>query len=287
MTEYSRLKKIQTDRFGKPLDLTYYSVTGASAMGKPINITMWEPTIASLMREEMVKMKANMLLWGRQGTAKDEKGRPSKVYAGLWQQMHLGNIVYYNRGQFTMNTIRYTLDNLFHGRVSIGDRKAKIFVNRAAMQLVEKAIREDALSQGFTFNAENYVKGKNNLSLGFTFGFSTYHSKETGDVEFVELEQLNEAVTFLEQGPNKRVSPIFIILDVSGGANQTGIRELKLLNRPNMLSARIPGVTGFGGVDAVNAASKNPWETWIQKDFTGLFLEDPTRTVIIKEYPQF
>ena len=287
MTEYARLKKIQKDQYGKPLDITYYSVTSTDVSGQPINLTLWEPTMAALMRAEMMKMKANMLLWGRQGMAKDEKGRPTKVYAGLWQQMHLGNIVYYNRGQFTMNTLRYTLDNLFHGRVAIGDRKAKVFTNRAGFQLIEKAIREDALSQGFTFNAENYVKGKDNLKLGFMFGFDHYHSKETGDVEFIELEQLNEAVTFLEQGPNKRVSPIFIILDVSGSASQTGIRELKLSSRPNMLSAYIPGVTGFNGAENVLAASKDPWQTWVMKDFTGIFLEDPTRTVIIKEYPQF
>lgn len=287
MTEYAKLKKLQQDRYGNPLDITYYSITGEGRDGTPFKMNLWEPTMTALMRQEMVKMKANTLLWGREGMAKDEKGRPSKVYSGLWQQMHKGNVVYYNRGAFTMNTIRYTLDNLFHGRVALGDRKAKVFTNRAGMQLVEKAIREDALGQGFVFNAENYVKGKNNLSLGFMFGFDHYHSKETGDVQFVELEQLNEAVTFLEQGPNKRVSPIFIILDVSGNSTQTGIRELKLKSRPNGLSAQIPGVTSFNGTESVLAASKNPWQTWIMKDFTGIFLEDPTRTVIIKEMPQF
>ena len=104
-------------------------------------------------------------------------------------------------------------------------------------------------------------------------------------VEFVELEQLNEANTFLEQGPNKRVTPLFIILDISGGTD-LGLRELKLKSRPNMMSAYIPGVTGFNGTEGVMAASKDPYQTWLMKDFTGIFLEDPTRTVLIKEYPQ-
>jgi len=287
MTEYARLKKLQNDRYGNPLDITYYSVTGEQHSGKEFKFTLWEPTMSALMREEMVKMKANQWLWGREGMAKDEKGRPSKVYAGLWQLLHKGNVVYYNRGSFNMNLIRYTLDNLFHGRVAMKDRKAQVYTNRAGMQLVEKAIREDALGQGFTFNAENYVKGKTNLNLGFMFGFDRYHSKETGEVEFVELEQLNEANTFLEQGPNKRVTPLFIILDVSGGASMSGIRELKLKSRPNGLSAYIPGVTSFNGTESVLAASKNPYQTWMMKDFTGLFLEDLTKTVIIKEMPQF
>lgn len=287
MTEYARLKQIRTDQFGNKLDITYYSFTGTNHMGEPINLTLWEPTMANLLRTEMVKMKANMLLWGRQGLARDEHGRPTKVYAGLWQQMHLGNVVYYNKGKFSMNIIRYTLDNLFHNRVKVSDRKAIIYTNRSGYQLVEKAIKEDALAQGFTYNAENYVTGKDNLNLGFQFGFTWYHTKETGMVQFKELEQLNQADTFLEQGPSKRTQPIFIIMDISGGAGQSGIRELKLKGRPSMLSAYIPGVTGFNGTDSVLAASKDPWQTWQMKDFTGIFLEDPTKTVLIKEYPQF
>lgn len=284
MTEYARLKKIQTDRFGKPLDLTYYSVTGQNEDGQNVKLTAWEPTISSLMRTEMMKMKVNMNFWGRAGNARDENGRILKVYDGLWKQLHLGNVVYYNRGSFTMNTLRYTLDNLFTGRVSMSERKAKVYLNRSAMQLVERAIREDALGMGFVFNAENYVKGSGQ-HLRFSFGFDSYTSKETGTIEFVELEQLNEANTFLEQGPNKRVTPLFIILDVSGGSD-LGIRELKLKSRPSMLSAYIPGVTGFNGVNGVLAASQDPWIEWQMKDFTGIFLEDPTRTVLIKEYPQ-
>lgn len=286
MTEYARLKQIQTDRFGKPMDITYYSVTGRTDEGNPINLTVWEPTITRLMRLEMEKMKANMQLWGRAGLARDEKGRPMKVYSGLWQQLHLGNIVYYNKGRFSMNILRYTLDNLFHGRVALRDRKARVYTNTAGLQLVDTAIKEDALGQGFVFNAEHYVKGKDRLSLGFQFGFTNYHSKETGDIEFVVLEQLNESVTFLEQGNGKRKAPIFIIMDISGDSNQ-GVRELKLRNRPNGLTASINGVTGFNGLSDVQAASKDPWKTWVMRDFTGIFLEDPTKTVIIKEYPQF
>ena len=250
MTEYARLKQIQTDRFGKKLDLTYYSVTGQNTDGTPINLTAWEPTVASLMRAETDFMEK-------------------------WSQ----------NCSFTMNTIRYTLDNLFNQRVAIKDRKAKIYTNRAGYQLINKAIREDALGMGFTFLAQDYVKGSTPLTLGFSFGFDHYTSKETGLVEFVELEQLNEANTFLEQGPNKRVTPLFIILDISGGTD-LGLRELKLKSRPNMMSAYIPGVTGFNGTEGVMAASKDPYQTWLMKDFTGIFLEDPTRTVLIKEYPQ-
>jgi hypothetical protein len=107
---------------------------------------------------------------------------------------------------------------------------------------------------------------------------------ETGPVEFVELEQLNMHATFLELGPNKKTPPIFIILDVSGQEG-AGIREVKLSTRPNMQYHYIPGTTGFGQSQTV-VASKDPYSTYIMKDYAGIFLEDPTKTVIIKEFPR-
>jgi hypothetical protein len=73
-------------------------------------------------------------------------------------------------------------------------------------------------------------------------------------------------------------------MDVSneGGAN---IREVKLSTRPNMYYQYIAGSVGFGQSQTV-IANKDPYSTYIMKDFCGIFLEDPTRTVIIKEYPR-
>lgn len=285
MTEYAKLKKLKYDQYGKPLDITYYSVATTNDQGQKVNLMTWEPTIQSLMRSEMMKMKANKLFWGRPGMGKDEKGRPIKFYSGLWRQMHQGNVIHFDQGTASINLFRYALDNLFHNRVAIADRKAKIYTNRTGMQLISRLVRQEATSQGLVYNADKFVTGPDNLNLGFMMDFSWFHTKETGKVEFVELEQLNQADTFLEQSKSKRVPPIFIILDISGEGHM-GMRELKLEGRPNMLSAYIPGVTSFNGVDSVLSASRNPYQTWMMKDFTGLFLEDPTRTVIIKEIPQ-
>lgn len=286
MTEYSRLKRIKTDQYGRPLDITYHSVTGKKDDGTPFNATVWEPTINSLMRMEMAKMKSNMLIWSREGVTKDEKGRMVKTYPGLWAQMHLGNIVYYNKNRFDMNIIRYTLDNLFYGRVKYADRKAKIFVNTSAFRLAEKAIQADYLGRGMTIQGNDFLtnKGGGNLNLGFQLGFTKYHSRETGDVEFIVLDELDEASTFLELGPDKKTPPIFIIIDVTGG-DKLPVRELKLKTRPNMLSYYIPGVTSAMGTNNVLAATKDGMLQWGMKDFTGIFLEDPTKVVMIKEYP--
>jgi hypothetical protein len=275
---------VQTDASGNPLDITYYSVTDPMAMGEKTKIVGWEPTVSRLLRMEMMRMKANTLMWGRQGNAKDEKGRPTRAKQGLWQQLHLGNVIYYDRGQFSLNLIRAAVGDLFYNRVLIKDRSVKIYTNRSGMELAATAIRKDFNGQNFMVDAGKFMDGKDRLKQGYAFQFDHFMTTETGPVEFVELEQLNEHATFLELGPNKKTPPIFIILDISG-QDDAGIREVKLATRPNMYYQYIPGSVGFGAQQTV-VASKDPYSTYMMKDFAGIFLEDPTKSVIIKEFPR-
>jgi hypothetical protein len=286
ITDWADATKLgmQTDASGNPLDITYYSVTDPMAMGEKTKIVGWEPTVSRLLRMEMMRMKANTLMWGRQGNAKDEKGRPTRAKQGLWQQLHLGNVIYYDRGQFSLNLIRAAVGDLFYNRVLIKDRSVKIYTNRSGMELAATAIRKDFNGQNFMVDAGKFMDGKDRLKQGYAFQFDHFMTTETGPVEFVELEQLNEHATFLELGPNKKTPPIFIILDISG-QDDAGIREVKLATRPNMYYQYIPGSVGFGGQQTV-VASKDPYSTYMMKDFAGIFLEDPTKSVIIKEFPR-
>jgi hypothetical protein len=286
ITDWADATKLgmQTDASGNPLDITYYSVTDPMAMGEKTKIVGWEPTVSRLLRMEMMRMKANTLMWGRQGNAKDEKGRPTRAKQGLWQQLHLGNVIYYDRGQFSLNLIRAAVGDLFYNRVLIKDRNVKIYTNRSGMELAATAIRKDFNGQNFMVDAGKFMDGKDRLKQGYAFQFDHFMTTETGPVEFVELEQLNEHATFLELGPNKKTPPIFIILDISG-QDDAGIREVKLATRPNMYYQYIPGSVGFGSQQTV-VASKDPYSTYMMKDFAGIFLEDPTKTVIIKEFPR-
>ena len=286
ITDWADATKLgmQTDASGNPLDITYYSVTDPMAVGEKTKIVGWEPTVSRLLRMEMMRMKANTLMWGRQGNAKDEKGRPTRAKQGLWHQLHLGNVIYYDRGQFSLNLIRAAVGDLFYNRVLIKDRNVKIYTNRSGMELAATAIRKDFNGQNFMVDAGKFLDGKDRLKQGYAFQFDHFMTTETGPVEFVELEQLNEHATFLELGPNKKTPPIFIILDISG-QDDAGIREVKLATRPNMYYQYIPGSVGFGSQQTV-VASKDPYSTYMMKDFAGIFLEDPTKTVIIKEFPR-
>ena len=286
ITDWADATKLgmQTDATGNPMDLTYYTLTDPTAEAEKTKIVGWEPTVSRLLRMEMMRMKANMLMWGRQGQAKDEKGRSTRMKQGLWQQLHLGNIIQYDRGQFSLNLIRTAIGDLFYNRVLIADRKVKVYTNRAGMELASSAIKKDFNGANMMVSADKFLDGKDRLKQGYAFQFDHYMTTETGPVEFVELEQLNMHATFLELGPNKKTPPIFIVLDVSG-QEDSGIREVKLSTRPNMYYQYIPGSVGFGSQQTV-IANKDPYSTYIMKDFCGVFLEDPTRTVIIKEYPR-
>lgn len=286
ITDWADATKLgmQTDASGNPMDITYYSVTDPMAEGEKTKIVGWEPTVSRLLRMEMMRMKANTLMWGRQGNGKDEKGRPTRAKQGLWQQLHLGNVIYYDRGQFSLNLIRTAIGDLFYNRVLLKDRSVKIYTNRSGMELASTAIRKDFNGQNFMVSADKFLDGKDRTKQGYAFQFDHFMTTETGPVEFVELEQLNEHATFLELGPNKKTPPIFIILDVSG-QDDAGIREVKLSTRPNMYYQYIAGSVGFGA-QQTSIASKDPYSTYIMKDFAGIFLEDPTKTVIIKEFPR-
>lgn len=299
ITDWADATKIgvKYDAAGKPInDITYYSIAEIDINGQPINVTVgWEPTVSKLMRMEMIRMKANTLMWGRKGNGVDEKGRPVRAKAGLWQQLHLGNVIYYDRGQFSINLLRSAVGDLFYNRVRIEDRHVKIYTNRSGMELAATAMKKDFNASGFTVLASDFLDSKANgangkdrrLNQGYAFQFDHFMTVETGLVEFKELEQLNEHATFLELGPDKKTPPIYIILDISGEGG-SNVRECKLGTRPNMMYKYIPGATDsniakmFGNL----ATSKDPYDTIIMKDWAGIFLEDPTRTILIKEYPQ-
>lgn len=123
-----------TDASGNPMDITYYSVTDPNATSEKTKIVGWEPTVSRLLRMEMMRMKANMLMWGRQGNTVDEKGRPTRLKSGLWQQLHLGNVIHYDKGQFSLNLIRTAIGDLFYNRVKLADRRVKVYTNRSGME---------------------------------------------------------------------------------------------------------------------------------------------------------
>jgi len=277
----------EKNKDGVAYDTTYFSVADPMDKTKFIPAAQ-EPAILTYLKMEMLKMRANMTLWGQSGTSVDDKGNPIQFVPGVWRQMHRGNVIHYDRGGFNINMLRYAIWDLLYSRVKqSSDREIVVYTNTAGSMLASQAIKSGALAEGFVFNAGDYVKGNDNLSLGYSFDFNYVIFKNVGKIRFETLNELDQAYTYLELGRDRRTPPVFLIMDVTGDGKDAGIRKVMLKNRPSMYWGSIKGATGISGMDRVMSASRDPWDSWWMKDFCGVFLEDPTRTVLIKENPQF
>lgn len=290
LTKDGKKQEIDKDPYGRYKDIQYFSI--ADRMDPKKSVMFWENSFDTLLRIEMLKMKSNKLIWGRKGRNMDENGNPVYSSPGLWEQMHYGNVHYYTRGQFGPNLFRRILGDLFYGRVDVSNRRALVYTNEAGFDLVSKSLKTDAMNQGFVFNAENYVKGSDNMNLGIQFDFSYFITRETGKVEFKHLKQLDLPLLNNYYGTTARkATPVFMIFDVSSqGGKVSNIREVKLKSHPSMSFGFIPGRVhpeGFGKMQGMLSANKDPWYQMWMEDFAGVFLEDPTRTVLLKELPRF
>ncbi len=290
LTKDGKKQEIQKDPYGRYKDIQYFSIADKT---NPKNAVMfWENSFDTLLRIEMLKMKSNKLIWGRKGLNRDENGNPIYSSPGLWEQLHYGNVHYYTRGQFGPNLFRRILGDLFYGRVDIANRKALVYTNEAGFDLVSKSLKTDAMNQGFTFNAENYVTGSDKMNLGIQFDFSYFITRETGKVEFKHLKQLDvPQMNNYYTTVGRKAAPVFMIFDVSNqGGKVSNIREVKLRSHPSASFGFIPGRVhpeGFGKMQGMMSANKDPWYQLWMEDFAGVFLEDPTRTVLLKELPRF
>jgi hypothetical protein len=290
MTKEGKREEIAKDPYGRYKDIQYFSISDRNEPGK--SVMFWENSFDTLLRIEMLKMRSNKLIWGRKGLNRDENGNPVYSSPGLWEQLHYGNVHYYSRGQFGPNLFRRILGDLFHGRVDVKDRRALVYTNEAGFDLVSKSLKTDAMNQGFTFNAEKYVTGTDNMNLGVQFDFSYFITRETGRVEFKHLKQLDLPSMNNYYGMTARkATPVFMIFDVtSQGGKPTNVRQVKLRSRPSMTFGYIAGrvhPNGFGSMQGMQSANKNPWYQLWMEDFCGVFIEDKTRTVLLKELPRY
>jgi hypothetical protein len=126
-----------------------------------------------------------------------------------------------------------------------------------------------------------------------SYAFDSVITSDTGRIDLVHLRQLDLPNTNLEQGQNKKSTPIFMVFDVSpkgDGTLQDNVREVRMKSRPSMTWGYVDGAIhhlGFAKSQGMSSASKNPWyEIWM-KDRCDVFIEDLSRCVIIKEVPVF
>ena len=147
---------------------------------------------------------------------------------------HNGNTVYYNRGEFNIQLLRDVFGDLFYRRVDIKDRRVKIYTNEAGFEIFKKANKEDLLNSGLTVIADNRFIQGSGQNMTVSYAFDSVITSDTGRIDLVHLRQLDLPNTNLEQGQNKKSTPIFMVFDVSptgDGGLQNNIRQVRMKSR--------------------------------------------------------
>jgi len=289
--------KMMRDNTGKALDILVYAPQRRNQMPVTRNDIRWEPFIEFWMRKSMMELKVKRMIWSKPGTVKTSgsKQELKRTSAGVYHRMrNNGNLVQYNRGEFSANLLRSVFGDLFYRRVDVKDRSVKMYTNEAGFDVFQQAIKTDAINSGLTLVADSgprYIQGEGQ-SLVYNWAFDSMITRETGKIQLSHLKELDLPQSNLEFGQNKKSTPVFFVFDVSpmsDGSMVNNIREVRMEGRPSMTWGYIDGTRhhlGFAKSQGMSSANKFPgYELWM-KDRCDIFIEDLSRTVLIEEIPQ-
>jgi len=296
-------ERMLRDSAGRPLDILVYGPSRRNQMPLTRNDVKWEPFIEFWMRKSMLELKVKRMIWSKPGTVKTNgsKQEVKRVSAGIYHRMrNNGNLVQYNRGEFSANLLRSVFGDLFYRRVDVKDRRVKMYTNEAGFDVFQQALKQDALNSGLTFftniNGADTAPATINSSqnhLTYGFAFDSMVTRESGRIELIHLKELDLPQTNLEFGQNKKSTPVFMVFDVSpssDGSLLNNIREVRMKGSPSMTWGYVDGRQhhlGFAKSQGMSSASKFPGYTLWMEDRCDVFIEDLSRTVLIEEIPQF
>lgn len=291
------ISSLEKDSAGKPLDMLIFMKRQRNEKPVSRNDVRWEPFIEFWLRKTMLEDKVRKMLWAKPGSPKSRgsKQEVKKISAGIIHRMRTsGNYVPYNRGEFSVNLLRAVFGDLFYRRVSMGNRRVKMYTNEAGIDVFEKAVKQDAADSGinFTANVDGAVNG-NGRSYVYSFAFNAAVTRETGKIEVVHLQELDLPQSSLEFGQNLKSTPIFMVFDVSpegDGSMKSNVREVRLAGQPSMTWGYIDGRRhhlGFAASQGMSSANKFNGYTIFMDDRYDVFIEDMSRCVLIEELPQY
>lgn len=297
VTKWADEKTLKNTK-GQPLDILVYAKQRRNEEPMTKSDIKWEPFVEFMMRKSMLEMKVNRMIWSKPGMVRTNGSRQEikRVSAGVYHRMrNNGNLVQYNRGEFSGNLIRSVFGDLFYRRVDVKDRKVKMYTNEAGFDVFQQAVKTDALNSGLTFVADSgdrFLQGSGQ-NITYNYAFDSMVTRETGRVDLVHLKELDLPQTNLEFGQNKKSTPVFFVFDVSprgDGSMVNNIREVRLQGSPSMTWGYVDGRQhhlGHAKSQGMSSANKFPGYTIWMEDRCDVFVEDLSRTVLIEEIPQF
>lgn len=284
------------DPEGHPLDLVVYEKKVRNADGTSKIVRAWEPFIEVEMKKKMLEMKVGKMVWAQGASSQTGGGKHELKTAsmGVYPQMRkFGNLEQYNDGQFSINIIRNVFGDLFYRRVDEKNRHVHMFTNEAGFEVFKTAAKDDLLKAGLTIIADDRFIQGSGQHMTISWAFDKMVTSDTGLIELSHLMELDLPQTNSEFGRNKKSTPVFMVFDVAGknGEGFGGqVREVRMKGEPSMTWGYIDGTfhhLGFEHSKGMNSANMFPgYKVWM-KDRYDVFLEDPTRCVLIEQIPQF
>lgn len=182
------------------------------------------------MLDGIIKDIENELMWG-QGGILVENQNAIRRNPGLWRQFDFGYKRVYDYHTFSLNLIKEVIFNFFVGKSNFepNDPSRHVFIDTglAGMDLVNKAIANDAIAAGFQIQAAGAngigaISGKN-MDLEFGFRFSTFIIPQIAKVTFrynpaLDVVNANEVTNPMING-YRLSSYSFLIYDIGENLN--------------------------------------------------------------------
>ena len=268
---------------------------------------MWAPTVLSLIMQELAKVEEYDLMWGNGGFIQGTGDKIVMLSPGFYNQLKKGN--YYRISRFTRGIIESILGNLYsHTQIPPVDRRTKIKCGLGALNELYKIFAKELSDIPFltrtadigaiTGDAMNLAVGYRVVSFLFptagwvtlewepAFDAWTTRAADTPMIGAYPIHSYTAAILDVTDqnytDATKKSDKIAYAEGASKGAN---VFMVKPSNRKTTTWGFINGTEHFKGeafMHGMISSSLEPNFTIWAKNQSSVWLQDPTRTVLIE-----
>lgn len=268
---------------------------------------MWAPTVLSLIMQELAKIEETDLMWGNGGFIQGAGAKITMLSPGFYNQLKKGN--YYRISRFTRGIIESILGNLYsHTQIPPIERRTKIKCGLGALNELYKIFAYELKQLGtltltkdlgaITGDAMNLAVGYRVVSFLFpTAGWVTLEwepafdawTTRAADVPMIGAYPIHSYTAAILDvtdtnytNATKRSDKIAYADGANKGAN---VFMVKPSNRKTTTWGFINGTEHFRGEEFMHgmiSSSLDPEFTIWAKNQSSIWVEDPTRTVLIE-----
>lgn len=268
---------------------------------------MWAPTVLSLVMQENAKIEQTQLMWGNGGFIQGAGNKLVMISPGFYSQIKKGN--YFRITRWTRGIIESILGNLYsHTQIPPTERRTKIKCGLGALNELYKifaaeleripfltrtadigAITGDAMNLEVQYRVVSFtfpVAGKVTLEWEPAFDAWTTRAADTPMIGAYPIHSYTAAILDVTDqnytNATKRSDKIVYAEGANKGAN---VFMVKPSNRKTVTWGFINGTEHFKGEEFMHgmiSSSLEPAFTIWAKSQSSIWVEDPTRTVLIE-----